>query len=71
MQDQSTNRFIVGLTLEVEAETGQLAIETARAAGMSLQGSPGIAHASMHAVAVPLFDDSAFAQIPGQMGFES
>ncbi len=71
MQDQSNNRFTVGLTLEVEADSGQLAIETARAAGMSLQGSPGIAHASIDAVAVPLFDSQPFAQIPGQLGMQS
>jgi hypothetical protein len=63
--------YTVGLTLAVEADTGQLAIETARVAGMSLQGSPGIAHASIDAVAVPLFDSQPFAQMRGQMGFES
>lgn len=71
MQDQSTNRFIVGLTLEVEADTGQFAIETARAAGMSLRGAPGIAHASIDVVAVPLFDSQPFAQIRGQLGMQS
>ena len=63
------NRYTVGITLEVEAETGQLAVTTARAAGMTLQGREGVAHASIDAQAVPLFDDEAFRQIHGQTSF--
>ena len=60
------NSYAIGITLEVEAETGQLAIATARAAGMTLQGLEGVAHASCDVEARPLFDDSAFRQMRGQ-----
>jgi hypothetical protein len=74
MQDDPTSdlsRYRVGITLEVEASTGQVALQVARDAGRSLQSRQRVLHASMDIVAVPLFDDAAFAQIPGQTAIET
>jgi hypothetical protein len=74
MQDHPTSglsHYRVGITLEVEAASGQLALQVARDAGLSLRSRPQVLHASMDIAAVPLFDSQPFAQIRGQMGFES
>jgi hypothetical protein len=74
MQDHPTSnlsRYRVGISLEVDAATGQLALQVARDAGLSLQSRPQVLDASMDVAAVPLFDSEPFAQIRGQMGMES
>ena len=66
-----SNRYGVDITLEVEAETGQLAISTARAAGKSLQGLEGIAHATLDLEARRLFDADPFRQMRGQIALDT
>ena len=66
-----SNRYGVDITLEVEAESGQLAISTARAAGKSLQGLEGIAHATLDLEARPLFDAAPFRQMRGQIALDT
>jgi hypothetical protein len=74
MQDNPTSdlsRYRVGITLEVEAANGQLALQVARDAGLSLQSRRQVLHASMDVAAASLFDTQPFAQMRGQMGFKS
>ncbi len=74
MHDDPTSdlkRFQVDLRLEIEAESGQVALQVARDAGFSLRSRQRVLHASMDIVAVPLFDDAAFAQISGQTAMET
>ena len=66
-----SNRYAVDITLEVEADTGQLAVATARAAGKSLQGLEGIAHATLDLEARPLFDAAPFRQMRGQIALDT